>query len=78
MLAGAATVLVAASPAAAAAKQNPVTGCIGANNMMPAPGMSTQGWGALPDTNPGVARSFSGMHNAMVVSDPQWPAMCIG
>lgn len=76
ILTGAAAVVMAANPAAASAKPNPVTGCIGANNMMPAPGMSTQGWATLPDTNPGIAPSVNGMVTAMIVSDPQWPVMC--
>lgn len=77
------TVVVGAAPIAlvvapASAGTNPQTGCIGANNMMQAPGMSTQGWAALPDSNPGLSPSINGMVKAMIVSDPQWPTMCTG
>jgi hypothetical protein len=65
-----------ATPASASGT-NPQTGCIGANNMMQAPGMSTQGWKTLPGTNPGKGPSSSGMVNAMMVSDPLWPVMCL-
>ncbi len=78
MVAGAALVVLAASPAAAAAEPNPVTGCVGANNMMPAPGMSTQGWAALPDSNPGIGPSVNGMVTAMIVSDPYWDGTYYG
>lgn len=78
LFAGAATIALAVPAASAATGTNPRTGCIGANNMMPAPGMSTQGWAALPDNNPGIGPSLSGMVTAMIVSDPSWPTMCTG
>lgn len=71
-----AAIAVAATPASAAAPPNPQTGCIGGNNMMPAPGMSTQGWATLPDSNPGLDHAGNGMVTAMIVSDPLWPIMC--
>lgn len=77
LTASAATVAIAIPTATAATRTNPQTGCIGANNMMPAPGMSTQGWATLPDDNPGLDPSGSGMFKAMFVSDPSFPTMCI-
>lgn len=78
LFAGAATIALSVPVATAATRTNPQTGCIGANNMMQAPGMSTQGWAALPDSNPGIEPSVNGMITAMVVSDPSWPTMCSG
>jgi len=76
LVAAGAAVALAATPALAAAPPNPQTGCIGGNNMMPAPGMSTQGWAALPESNPGLDHAGNGMVTAMIVSDPLWPTMC--
>lgn len=77
LAAGAATLMMTATPATAAPIPNPQTGCIGANNMMPAPGMSTQGWATLPGTNPGMDHAGAGMVKAMITSDPSWPTMCV-
>lgn len=77
LAAGAATLMMTATPATAAAIPNPQTGCVGGNNMMTAPGMSTQGWWTLPDSNPGLGPSSDGMVKAMMVSDPYWPIMCV-